>query len=226
MTHPAENNTFSKSAAGCIISVENKEVSLLIIQPNVEKEKVVMKTSLETIQTLSKVGKILCKIVFVCSLVGAIGCFAGIIALALGIVGAVQLGHVTIHSILSESAGMTLGTLYAAMAEGCILCIGEAVLAKIAENYFRRELAAGTPFTTEGAAELKRLGLWTILLPLGAILIANIMHVIFSIFFQDIADIQTYDFSSIGLGIGFLVLSQLCKHGAEAASSKTPEAGL
>ena len=185
-----------------------------------------MKTTLDTIQTISKVGRVLCKIVFVCSLAGAIGSFVGILALALGIVGAVQLGHVTIHSILSESAGMTLGTLYAAMAEGCLLCIGEAFLAKIAETYFRHELAAGTPFTTEGAAELKRLGLWTILLPLGTLIAVNLVHLVFSIFFQDIADIQTYDFSSIGLGIGFLVVSVLCKHGAEAASSKAPEAGL
>ena len=193
---------------------------------NKDKETVIMKTSLETIQTLSKVGKVLCKIVFVCSLVGAIGSFVGILALALGITGAVQLGHVTIHSILSESTGMTLGTLYAAMTEGCLLCIGEAFLAKIAENYFRHELAAGTPFTMGGAAELKRLGLWTILLPLGTLIAVNLVHLVFSIFFQDIADIQTYDYSSIGLGIGFLVVSVLCKHGAEAASSKTPEAGL
>lgn len=184
-----------------------------------------MKTSLETIQTLSKVGKVLCKIVFVCSLVGAIGSFVGIIALALGIVGAVQLGNVTIHSILSESTGMTLGTMYASMAAGCILCIGEAFLAKIAGDYFRHELAAGTPFTTEGAAELKRLGLWTILLPLGVMIAANIVHLILNIVFQDIADIYTNDFSSIGLGIGFLVVSVLCKHGAETAS-KTPEPGL
>ena len=185
-----------------------------------------MKTTLDTIQTISKVGRVLCKIVFVCSLAGAIGSFVGILALALGIVGAVQLGHVTIHSILSESAGMTLGTLYAAMAEGCILCIGEAVLAKIAENYFRRELAAGTPFTTEGAAELKRLGLWTILLPLGAILIANIIHVIFSIFFQDIGDINTTDFASVGLGVAFLAVSVLCRHGAEISGRKAPETGV
>ena len=184
-----------------------------------------MKTSLETIQTLSKVGKVLCKIVFVCSLVGAIGSFVGIIALALGIVGAVQLGHVTIHSILSESAGMTLGTMYASMAAGCILCIGEAFLAKIAGNYFRHELAAGSPFTREGAAELKRLGMWTILLPLGAMIAASLVHLIFSIFFQDITDISTSDFSSIGLGIGFLVVSLLCKHGAETAP-ETPEPGL
>ena len=42
-----------------------------------------------------------------------------------------------------------LGTMYAAMAVGCILSSGEAVLAKIAGNYFRNELKAGTPFTMD-----------------------------------------------------------------------------
>ena len=185
-----------------------------------------MKTSLETIQTLSKIGKVLCQIVFVCCLVGAIGSLVGIAALALGIVGAVRLGHVTIHSIIAQSAGMTLGTMYAAMAAGCILSSGEAVLAKIAGNYFRNELKAGTPFTMEGAAELKRLGLWTILLPLGTMLIANIIHVIFSIFFQDIGDIDTTDFASVGLGVAFLAVSVLCRHGAEISGRKAPEMGV
>ena len=42
------------------------------------------------------------------------------------------------------------------------ICAGEAVLAKFAEHYFKRELTDGTPFNLGGAKELMRLGILTI----------------------------------------------------------------
>ena len=112
--------------------------------------------TLKTIQTLSKVAKILCTIVFIFSLIGAIGCTVGIIALAV-IPDGFNLGGTTIHGIIEKSGGVNLGTCYAAMGMGAVLCVGECVLAKFAKCYFVNELEAGTPFTYDGAKELMRL---------------------------------------------------------------------
>ena len=71
--------------------------------------------TLKTIQTLSKIGKILSKIVYICCVVGFCGCIVGIISLGLG--GEVfKLGGVTVHSIIESHSHMNMPTLYTAMA--------------------------------------------------------------------------------------------------------------
>ena len=101
-----------------------------------------MKT-LNNIQKLSKIRKVLSRLVFVFCIIGFCGCIVGILSMALG-APTLKIGGVTLKSILSIEAGVTTGTAYAAMAAGMILCAGEAVLAKFAEHYFKRELADGT----------------------------------------------------------------------------------
>ena len=115
-----------------------------------------MKT-LSIIQKLSKIGKVLSKIMFIFCVIGFCGCIVGIFSMALG-AETLKFGGVTLESILNTEAEVTVGTVYAAMAAGMILCAGEAVLAKFAEHYFKRELADGTPFTFAGAKEMQRLG--------------------------------------------------------------------
>ena len=116
-----------------------------------------MKT-LNIIQKLSKIGKVLSKIMFIFCIIGFCGCIVGIFSMALG-AETLKFGGVTLESILNTEAEVTIGTVYAAMAAGMILCAGEAVLAKFAEHYFKRELADGTPFTFAGAKEMQRLGI-------------------------------------------------------------------
>lgn len=116
-----------------------------------------MKT-LNIIQKLSKIGKVLSKIMFIFCIIGFCGCIVGIFSMALG-AETLKFGGVTLESILNTEAEVTIGTVYAAMAAGMILCAGEAVLAKFAEYYFKRELADGTPFTFAGAKEMQRLGI-------------------------------------------------------------------
>ena len=172
-----------------------------------------MKT-LKTIQTLAKIGKILSKIMFIFCIVGFCGCVVGILGMVLG-APTLKLGSVTLKSILKTEAGVTVGTVYAAMAAGMILCVGEAVLAKFAQHYFRREVADGTPFTLAGAKELLRLGILTICLPLGTRIVAEIIHAIMSQVMQGVAPLRPGSSGSIALGVMFLVTSLLCRYGAE-----------
>lgn len=172
-----------------------------------------MKT-LKTIQVLSKIGKILSKIAFICSLVGFCGCVAGMISLALG-AETLKLGGLTLKSILQKDAATGMGTVYGAITVGLILCAGEAVLSKFAEHYFKRELADGTPFHLDGAKELFRLGILTIIIPLVSRTIAEIAYAVISRVMTDVAPLQMNESSSVTLGIMFIVMSVVCKYGAE-----------
>ena len=180
-----------------------------------------MKT-LQTIQTLSKVGKILSKIVFVCCIVGFCFCVVGIVGVALG-TPTLKLGGVTIDSLLQNEEGKTVGTLYAYMAAGAIVCIGEGVLAKFAEKYFHRELEDGTPFTLDGAKDLLQLGVLSICLPVGAQAAAQIVYKILAKMMEGVEPPDLEAAGSIAVGVLILILSLVCRYGAELNENKNTE---
>lgn len=174
-----------------------------------------MSKSLKTIQTLSKIGKILSKIVFICCIIGFCGCIAGIASLAVGAGSVLRIGGVNIHGLIENASGLSVGTLYASMVFGMIMTAAEAVVAKFAEVYFKHELAAGTPFTFAGAKEMLRLGILTIAVPVGAMLIGGIVYGVMMCFVEGVQELDANDSISLGLGIMFIVLSVICKYGAE-----------
>ena len=174
-----------------------------------------MKTkTLETIQKLSRLGKVLSKIVFIFSLIGAIGCAAGFVSMAL-LPESFQLGSVTIQGLVDLTDEVNPNEVYSAMAVGMITFTAEAILAKLAERYFHRELEAGTPFTFAGAKELKRLGVCAIVIPIAALVAAEIVHNLMQQFLTGIGSLDLAESGSVGLGIMMIVASLLCKYGAE-----------
>ena len=174
---------------------------------------------LKTIQTLSKIGKILSKIVYICCVVGFCVCIVGIISLGLG--GEVfKLGGVTIHSIIESHSHMSMQALYTAMAVGIVLCAAEAVLSKFAEIYFKNELADGTPFTLRGAKELMRLGILTISIPLSMVIVCSIGVAIADNFFPEIEKLSYDGYASVGLGVMMILSSLFCRYGAEVCDGK------
>lgn len=177
-----------------------------------------MKT-LNTIQTLAKIGKILSKIIFIFCLIGVIGSIVGIIGLAV-IPDGFKIGGVTIHGIIQKNAEISMGTCYTVMAVAIVLCAGEAVLCKLAEKYFKNELAAGTPFTLDGAKELMRLGICTICIPLGTTVLSGIIYAVMRHFLSDVAETNLSNTVSIGLGVMFIIMSLVCRYGAEMTQKK------
>ena len=176
--------------------------------------------SLQTIQTLSKLGKVLSKINYIFCMIGAIGCAVGLASLPFADQGIFKIGGVSIHGLIVNDAGIDLTSLYPAMTGAMILCSGQMVLAKFAKNYFVHELAAGTPFTLEGAKELQRLGILTICIPLGCLIVAEIVSGIIAGFLNcdDLLNLEGGD--SVALGIMFIVMSVLCRYGAELEANK------
>lgn len=176
-----------------------------------------MKT-LKTIQTLAKLGRVLSKIVFVCCVVGFCGCVIGITSVAAGAHVFIAMGT-SLEDLLINEAGMTTGTIYASMAVGIVLCAGEAVLAAFAEHYFRRETQDGTPFTTDGANEMLRLGVLAIALPLAAQMLAEVVHLIIRTTMADVAPLNYDSYGSVGMGVMFILAALICRYGAERTNN-------
>ena len=181
--------------------------------------------TLKTIQTLAKIGKIFSKIIFVCCIVGFCGCIVGIVSLAIG-AETFKLGGVTIHSMIENDSGMNMPTLYASMVIGLIFCAAEAVLCKFSEIYFKNELADGNPFTLRGAKELLRLGILTIAIPLGTVIVSSIGVSIADNMVPGINKLSIGEFSSVGLGVMMTVLSLFCRYGAEVGGGKSSSEGI
>ena len=171
-----------------------------------------------TIQTLAKIGKVFSKIIFIFCIVGFCGCIVGIVGLALG-ADSFKLGGVTFRSIIENDAGLS------PMAVGLLFCAAEAVLCKFAEAYFKHELADGNPFTLRGAKELLRLGILTIAIPLGTVIVCSIGVAIADNMVPGINKLSIGEFSSVGLGVMMIVLSLFCRYGAELGKGKTGECG-
>ena len=176
--------------------------------------------SLQTIQTLSKIGKVLSKINYVFCLIGAIGCAVGLASLPFADQGIFKIGGVSIHGLIVNQAGIDLTSLYPAMTGAMILCIGQMVLAQYAEKYFAHELAAGTPFTQDGANEMLRLGILTICIPLGCLILAEIVSGIIAGFLNCDDLLKIEHGGSVALGGMFIAMSVLCRYGAELEANQ------
>lgn len=177
-----------------------------------------MKT-LNTIQTLSKIGKVLSKIAFILSIIGAAVCCVGIVCYAL-LNNAIKIDGQEISAFLTQRANISGASVYAIMAAGILLCAAEAVVARFAEIYFKNELAAGMPFTFEGAQEMLRLGIITIAVPLGTVIVCAIILGIASSFVPGLEKVDIDNSGSVALGVMFIILSVIFKYGAEIREGK------
>ena len=171
-----------------------------------------MSKSLRTVQKVCKVCKVLAEIAFVML----------VVIVALMLAAAIFAGTGYFDTLVSSGALILDDAIkYSGAAQEYVVAIcvaivivfsAEAVVAKFINVYFKHELKAGTPFTFEGAKEMLRLGIIAIAVPAGASVISAIYLTIVT------ADSGDWNFSvkiSLGLGLMFLALSPLLKHGTE-----------
>lgn len=171
------------------------------------------------LQKVAKLGKILSKIAFICSVISVCVCIVGIFTNVIGIDKSLKIGGVTIYGLMSEFGAYNVKSISATLAAWMIVCVGKAVLSKFSEIYFRNTLAEGTPFTQRGARELRRLGIMIMAIPTSCVVLAEIVQGIVT-GFMDVATDAWMDLNfdneiSIMLGAMFLVGSFLCEYGAE-----------
>ena len=173
-----------------------------------------MKT-LENIQKIFNACRIISKIGKICCTVGAVMSAAGLFSLAV-LPEAIKLGGVTIKGLVEKSEDMSMGDTYTALAVSIVYCVAYAILCNVAEKYFTHELAAGTPFTLDGAKEMKNLGFYTICVPVIGNFAAQIICQIMQKVLTDVADFPTGNYASVALGLTIIVMSMICQYGAES----------
>lgn len=175
--------------------------------------------SKKTIDTIVKISEVFCRVVYICSIVCLCISAVGFVLIPYG--GEIlKIGGVTINNIIDVEDTTSLFPFFA---EGIINCIGFIILTREAQRYLRLEIQAGTPFDLEAASELKRLGLITVIVPISANIIVEIVSNIFESITNSAAfSLDNLDFDndgSIAIGLMLVLMSVLCRYGAESRAS-------
>lgn len=168
-----------------------------------------MSKSLQVIQTIMKVAKILATVVFVFCIVGGAGCLLGLVTTVAG--------QEMISPFLAEYGDTSIPQIYFACISGVVVCVGECVLAKFAMLYFEHELEAGTPFTFAGAKEILRLGILLMAIPVASSIVLGTTEGIMEMITGEMMELGGENSFSVTTGALFLVASFVFKHGAELA---------
>lgn len=171
--------------------------------------------TLNTIQIFMRVGRIFSGITYVSCLVCGILCFVGLATV--GTPRGLVIGGVSIYPLIACLDNLDLGSFYATVITGGLVCIATCILAKLFMHYFDNELAAGTPFTIEGSRELLRLGICAICIPLATVAIAQVSCVSIGLFYPGASVFDIDGGGAVLVGVTLIILSLVCKHGAEQA---------
>lgn len=168
--------------------------------------------SLETVQKTFRVFQILTKIAMILSFVwaglSALGLLCGVVWYSGGtVVGASQ---ELLHT-LTETNG--LPQLIAALLADTIAALTDGTLLAFAYRYFKAEQAAGTPFTHEGADQIRRLGVRTIVLPLVMVILIAVVYAMFGM--PRGAGSDWSNLSSVSTGIVLILASIIFRYGAD-----------
>ena len=174
-----------------------------------------MSKTLSNILTVFKVARIVAKVIFILCIVGAAGSFIGLVTLPLTKL-------IPLESFTDELPD--LAPTYIACIVGVLACAGEAVMAFLAERYFKNVLSAGTPFTFDGAKEVFRLGIASMIISVAVSVGTGILTGLVALFSSpELAELD-FDLSiSLSTGLFFLFLSMLFKYGAELNEKKAEE---
>ncbi len=169
---------------------------------------IIMSKTLSHILTIFKVAKIVAKVIFILCIIGAAGCLLGLLALPM-------VGSFLSSDLLIEE-GVTLPSAYLGCTVGLIACLGEIILAFLAERYCKNVLAAGTPYTFESAKECFRLGIAQIITSVAISIASGIVTTAILVFTSSVLSETEFGTSiSLSTGLFFLFISLLFKHGAE-----------
>ena len=167
-----------------------------------------MSKTLSNILTIFKVVRIIAKVVFILCIIGGAGCLLGLLTL--------PLAESVLSSEMFLDEELSIAYAYIACMTGIIACIGEAVFAFLAERYFKHVINAGTPFTFDSAKESFRLGITSIIISVVTSIVSGIAAgMILLISSPNAEELDFSSSTSISVGLFFLFLSLIFKHGAE-----------
>lgn len=164
---------------------------------------------LETIQKTFRVFRILTKIAFVFSIIGAVTCAVGALCATAWYTGG-QVFSLFGEPVTIFSSGRGMNEMLAVLLADFVMITAEAILLSFAYRYLKAEQTDGTPFTETGAEQLKRLGIRCIWLPIVAMVVASVIGVSFNV---DGLDAYS-NLPSLATGIVLILASMIFRYGA------------
>lgn len=125
-----------------------------------------MDQKLHAIQKIAKILHVFSKIAFVF-------CMIGLGASVISVVGLRHWGEMQVEGMdmlayIEQSTGqaLTIPMCYASCGSAVVICLIGGILAYYTKRYLKNELEAGTPFTRDGARELRFLAILNFVLPI------------------------------------------------------------
>lgn len=115
---------------------------------------------------------------------------------------------------LTETGG--LAELTGVLLTETIFALTDGILLAFAYRYLKGEQADGTPFTMEGARQIKNLGIRTIVLPMVAVIVAAVVSAIFHLHQSAGGDCDI----NVAMGIGLILTSLVFRYGAEVEGTR------
>ena len=166
--------------------------------------------SLTRIQKIFNVFKVLTKVAMIISIVWGV---LALLGAACGMVwrngGTVVGADFDVLRELTHTAALDEMTVR--LLSDAVFALTDVILFGFAYAYFRIEQEDGTPFTQKGADTIKKLGIRIIVLPLVAVVIAQIIYECFGVgVYEDWSDD-----GSVTLGIMLILVSMVFRYGAE-----------
>ena len=166
--------------------------------------------SLITVQKWMKAAKIITVIILVACIVGIVfALYAGLTGATFGLIDLVIAGG---EGISLNGTQISVAVLCAA-AELAV----SVVIAILILGYLKKEKAAGTPFTFEGARNIRKIGILALVLPIVVQFICSLIESSYSITSEVGFDVN------ITLALFLLFLSALFNHGAELSAPQDEE---
>lgn len=166
--------------------------------------------SLTRIQKTFDVFKVLAKVAMILSLVwgglALLGMTSGIVWKNGGTVFGADM------EVLQELTKTTaIDEMIARLLSDAVFAFTDAILFGFAFAYFKSEQKDGTPFTETGANAIRKLGVLVIVLPIVAIIIAQLVYECFRVGATE----DWGNAASVTLGIMLILVSMVFRYGAE-----------
>lgn len=169
--------------------------------------------ALRIIQVLAKVMRVICLVIFILTIIGAVFTLLGLIIVPV-LQDQVLYDGKTLQMLLLEK-NISMAQVYAGLSVG-LLSTGVGIfLAKYNESFFAYEIKEGTPFKMEVVKRTRKNALVNIIVSISLVILSIIVVGIISGIYKTKFNFNYSLVSSVGYGLALLVISLFCEYGAE-----------
>ena len=158
--------------------------------------------SLKNILIVMKICRVICLILFILAIIGATGVVIGMATMPLVKDLPVPGKDLTVEQYLFEEHGITFPALYYAMGLGLIGSGVSIYLTKHLELYFKKIIAAGTPFSHECVKDTRHCALVHAIFSASELVLCVIFSIIMCAIFKECSQIKG---NNLGWGSGIMV---------------------